>query len=391
MKILIYNPNSFGGNYEYALRLVAAYNKLDGVKCLMLTPSSLAVQKHEIVDHLLSDIPKTKNKFLKKIYFIYRSFVNPLLLLFYVYRRNFEYIIFNDFDQLTSPLWSPMFRIFLPHITRLVILHDPDRDQYLPLKFLSSFTMKAVMQAMHIGLYHEVLPEKNYYQQANILYQKVPHGIYELSEEALPRRHAEIEVFKQDRKLISILGNIREEKNYRLIISSLVHLTETCLLIAGKPANSSISVEQYKQYADSLGVGDRILWYTHYLSEAELKLTIKQSHAIALYYKSSFASQSGLLNLIAPFKKKILVAETASALSKVVKDFSLAPLIRADDEHAFVKQAQEILNSDIPELEERWNAYLAYASWDNHAAIVLETIRQYESTSLGRSISKFFI
>lgn len=388
LNILIYNPNSFGGNYEYSLRLLKAYHAIEGISCELILPNnSIAVSKNEIL-LLLSDQLVIQNNILKKIYFVLRSVLNPMILLYYIIKKgDVKLLIFNDFDQITAPFWSPLYRILLQKVIRVVILHDPDRDKYLPYEFLSRITMKAVMKVMHIGLYHEILPSKSYYINVNAVYQEVPHGIYDLKDESCPKLEQNLCHFKKNRKLICILGNVREEKNYKLIISSLAHLPDVCLLIAGKPASSSVNIDEYMRYATQMKVGDRVHWIIKYLDEGEMRTIINTSDIISLYYKSSFASQSGLLNVIAQFHKRVLVADTPNALSNIVRTFSIAPLIKADDEAAFVKGVKDVLEEDLVQLTKSWNAYLSYASWSNHVSVVLETVNKYESKTFGRGVA----
>ena len=277
MEILIYNPNSFGGNYEYALCLLKAYNEQRGVSCKIVLPKICRLAEGNMEGILLSDTHSFQNRILKKLYFIYRSLLNPLIFFFLVKKlKNVDCIIFNDFDQLTAPVWAPLFRFLLPKVKKVVILHDPDRDDYLPNKRLSGFSMQSVMSCMDIALYHEILPEKTYYSEKKLIYKKVPHGLYQLAPKENHKLNKEIDFFKKDKKVLSIIGNIRDEKNYELIISALSDLPEVCLLIAGKVASSSVDLAGYQRLAENSGVTDRVFWLTHYLNESEMQTIIRK-------------------------------------------------------------------------------------------------------------------
>lgn len=71
-----------------------------------------------------------------------------------------------------------------------------------------------------------------------------------------------------------IPGDIREEKNYEYAIRSLSSNTELRLLIAGNPANQSISIHNYKALARDLNVVDRIMWVEQFLADSELAACI---------------------------------------------------------------------------------------------------------------------
>lgn len=391
MKIVIYNPNSFGGNFEYALQIHKAYNAYAKVDCELVLPGNAKIQADKNIVYLLvHDAPSYQSKWLRRLYFIYRSFINPLRLFLYLRTQKANAVIFNDFDQLSAPFWSILFRYFLRSTTKLVILHDPDRDAYFPIKWLSSFSMKAVMKAMDVGLYHELLPDKSYYH-GKLLLQKVPHGQYSLTTAPDQALAVKVKSFCGDSRVLSILGNIREEKNYELVIRALPSLQNVCLLIAGKAANSSVNIEEYKKLASRLGVHDRILWINRYLTESELRVLIAQSDVVSLYYKASFASQSGLLNVVASFRKKIVVADVPNALSSVVRHFSLAPLVKPDDQHAFTAAVTDLLMQEDVTYLKGWEAYLDYASWNNHVAVVLDILNNHECKAYWRGSTQLSV
>src|SRR5688500_10945304 len=210
MRIIIYNINSFGGNYKYAHELNVAYNKNSRVKsCLLVLPgNSIESDGKHIKKMLLPDISKSGNRLIRKLYFVYRSIVNPFIFFFFLKKQPQSVVIFNDFDQLTSFLWAPFFRFLKRKHVFATVLHDPDRDGYLPSKWLSEITMKAVTGIMHIAFYHEYLPDKKYYQPS-LKKVKVPHGIY-------PPHTADENFYnyvlkqKGAAQLIGILGNIRD-------------------------------------------------------------------------------------------------------------------------------------------------------------------------------------
>src|ERR1700754_569789 len=109
MRIIIYNINSFGGNHEYAKALGEAYHRHESVSETVLLMPKNSKARASYIDHLLlPDIAPSKNKILRRLYFVYRSFINPLRLVRYLRKHPGAFVIFNDYDQLTSFFWSPM-------------------------------------------------------------------------------------------------------------------------------------------------------------------------------------------------------------------------------------------------------------------------------------------
>ena len=255
-----------------------------------------------------------------------------------------------------------------------MVLHDPDRDAYPPSKWFSQYCMKQLMKTMHLGLYHAFLPDKPYYKpNGKTNYLSIPHGIYapEPSDHNLLAKLAEEKANQYT--LISILGNIRPEKNYELAIDALTSFPNLKLLIAGRTANSSVNTVSLKKQARSIGVENRIIWIEKFLSNAEMSAAIEKSDIILLNYAPTFTSQSGILNQVAPFKKKIIVSDTPNALSIIVKQYNLGILCKPDSIRSLVTAIEETLEFDSG--VERWGNYIHYASWNNQTNSILNELK----------------
>jgi glycosyltransferase involved in cell wall biosynthesis len=376
MNVFIYNPNSRGGNYDYAVKLAEAYPVHPSVHAVsLILPSNASAEGAYVRKILLSDQPAFHFKLWSKIYFIWRSLINPIR--FYLDVRKLEgFIIFNDYDQSTAHIWVKLFRRLKSKFVIGVLLHDPDRDLYFRNKGVSEATMKKVMSLMDIAMYHEVLPEKSYYAQGQTKYLSVPHGIYETSsrlrDEAFYRQ---LVSFKGHDKLIGALGNIRKEKNIEMIVSALSEVKKVKLLIAGLPANTSISVEDLKHQIEKESLQDRILFIPRYLNEAELAASCEACDSFILYYAHTFKSQSGMLNLLAPFKKNLLVSDNDSALTRIVKKFNLGLVARADSKPDLIRMLRAFEHGTQP--NSQWESYYQYASWTTHVSLVIKAIEDF--------------
>ena len=379
MNIIIYNPNSRGGNFNYALRLSEAYKSKKEVKQIILVlpcnakiPSSSEARKI-----LLSDQPLFSNFFFSKLYFLYRTFVNPLIFFLFLKKKQ-GYVIFNDFDQVSSYLWVPLYRRLKPKLVFSAVLHDPDRDQYFRNLRLSIATMRSVMSIMDIAFYHEILPVKPYYNSnLQTVFVPVPHGLYDLKvpEEKDRTLQKELETFKgKEFKLIGALGNIRHEKNYKLIIQVLKEVSGVKLFIGGLPANTSVNMMELEQLIENDSLTDRVLILPKYLDDAELRTIASVCDAFILYYSNTFKSQSGILNLLAAFKKTLLVSSNDSPLSKLVKRFNLGLMAKPDRKTELKDMLCKFAENEIPEAD--WQGYFAYASWANHVNMAIHAFKE---------------
>jgi glycosyltransferase involved in cell wall biosynthesis len=379
LNILIYNINSFGGNHSYAVQLFQAYRQHPAVdKVQLIMPANSTLAKDDRVHNvLLADKISSGNPLIKKLYFIYRSFVNPVRLYRLLKKEPSSVVVFNDYDQLSSFYWVPLFkRLKRQHIFS-VILHDPDRDRYLPSKRMAIGSMNKVMSLMDAAFYHGYLPDKPYYK-GNFLKAVVPHGIYPPVEGNETFR-AFIASKRNKRTLLGILGNIRDEKNYELVLEALALLPDCQLLVAGAKANAEVPVERYRKKITELGLEDRVIWVERYLDETELQTAINVCDIVLLYYKPSFTSQSGMLNTIAPYKKKLVVTDTPSALQQVTARYKLGVLAPPDDKTALIQAIQLLQAQQTDEYESGWRQYEQEASWTAHVQIAIETFKKAQA------------
>jgi glycosyltransferase involved in cell wall biosynthesis len=306
----------------------------------------------------------------RKIHFLRRTMRNPLTLLRLLQQEPPSLVIFNDFEQLTAPIWVPMFKAMASKHRYAVILHDPDRDNYPPSKRTSTRCMKALMSLMDLGLYHQHLPDKPYYKGKKTVYLDVPHGLYPppAEDDALAELLANIK--RPELQYATILGNIRPEKNYSLALQALVRFPGMGLIVAGKASNQNISTDTFKAEALALGVAERVIWLERFLTEAEMAAVIHASDLILLYYARSFTSQSGILNTVAPLKKTIVASDGESSLAQTIGRFNIGLLAEPDNLDAFCAALDKALAGEGPH-DADWARYLEYASWAHHANVVV--------------------
>lgn len=370
-RVVIYESSSFGGNYRYAQELIEAYKRHQDVEFATLILPRNADAISETSKKILLNDQLQGSTLKKKLLFLLRTFFNPLFFLCWLTKQQPSIVIFNDFEQLSSPFWVPWFKLFARKHQFYIVLHDPDRDAYPPNRVISGFTMKCLLWLCRNALYHEYLPKKSYYTSSKVKFLSIPHGLY-------PQPTADsillqqLNAKKESKILLSILGNIRVEKNYEQALRCLVDLPDCLLLIAGKPSNSTMNVDALKEMSLHLGVDDRVIWLVCYLTEAELTASIEATDICLLNYLPSFTSQSGLINMYAPFKKKVIISEIESGLSFLNKRFSFGAFCNPLDDQSFIEAVTNVRKQDYADF---WSDYLQYASWDMQVNLVLNEIQ----------------
>jgi glycosyltransferase involved in cell wall biosynthesis len=369
MRIILYNTSSFGGCYDYGRALTQAYQANEDVESGSWwvpinapTDSELPVRKL-----FFSDKPDFKSRFLKQAHFILRNLFNPLILFHKLRRQPKSIVIFNDFEQLTAFFWVPLFSWFLKSRHRfVVVLHDPDRDAYPPGPAFSAWSMRILMGLMDAAIYHDYLPDKSYYQgHSKCHFLDLPHGFYPMPEPDAQMFSLLSEKTSIANTVLTIPGNIRPEKNYDLAIRALAELPGHMLLVAGSASNVRIDTRPWKELALQLGVSERVVWVEKYLTEAELAAVIEIADVIVLNYAVSFTSQSGILNVVAPFRKELIVSDGPSSLASVLKKFHVGELVKPGSLSSLVAGLKKLADEEV-EVRHQWEDYLKYASWENH-------------------------
>lgn len=374
--IIIYESSAHGGCYKYAIELFKAYQPTEGVNrvSLLLPRNAEYINSKGGVEKIL--LPDNKQG--KKWHFLWRQFVNPWLLFQYLKRYNTDnmsrtFVLLNDFEQTSAPLWAPLFRLFLKKYWFGVFLHDADRDGYPPSPKYSAWCMKKMMRLMHLGLYHGSLPDRTYYKNTKTHFQKVEHGLYAPAKPDQKLRN-QISDWKQafGGPILIIPGHIRAEKNYELAFEALRGKANIGLIIAGSPANSAYSVLELKELATKWGVDKQLLWINKYLTEEEMTAALQSADIVLLYYAASFHAQSGILNQVAPLQIPVITGKLENALTQTVEQYNLGWTIPADNANALSELLSQI---DPRNLQPNWETYYADSAWEKQSTMVTSLVK----------------
>lgn len=370
MKVYIYESSSKGGCFVYAQYLATEATKM-GYQVELILPKKTIISVKSTIYHskflLITDKTEHFPKLLARLQFLYRQVLNPVIFLFYLWRkRSNGLVIWNDFEQLSAPIWT----LFLGNKNRhAIILHDPDRDNYPPFKGFSEWCMKKIVDGMHLIVYHGFLPKKKYYPlPESKKYLSIQHGIYP-SVESNKNLIQEIlnKTLTYQRWLI--LGNIREEKNYNLAIETLQYFPQSCLLIAGSVSQQGVDLEKWKHKSKEYGVADRVFWDVRYLPESDFQAYIESSDIILLNYKSTFVSQSGILNSIVPYRKQFVYKKGESGLAYTCEKYRLGVPCYGDDITSWIESIKEASQTNN---KDKFDSYLSDATWKNSVESIVK-------------------
>jgi glycosyltransferase involved in cell wall biosynthesis len=137
-------------------------------------------------------------------------------------------------------------------------------------------------------------------------------------------------------------------------------------------------VDFYRNLALELGVGDRVRFFDEFVPDEKLASYFAASDVVVLTYDKTFHSQSGVLNVAARARRRVLASAGESPLKDCVQKFKLGVFVEPDDLNALKigmklatsAESQEV--SDSPD----WEGYEAFASWDKNVTRILEAVEK---------------
>ena len=372
------------------MELYGAYRRHPDVEEVVLLLPANAALDGEGGERILLPDDRTGSRW----HFLWRHFVNPLILLRYLLKssKGFggfsrtqqpgqTFVLLNDFEQMSAPLWAPLFRWLLRGIKMGVFLHDADRDAYPPSPAISGWCMKQMMRCAHLALFHGTLPQRSYYHpNGKTTYLCVKHGLYPPAVPDAGTLHAIAEWGKGLRVKYIIPGHIRPEKNYEMAIQALVTAPDAGLIIAGSPANSNITTHGLRRLALEQGVANRVLWLEQYLSEPEMSAALSAADVVLLYYAGSFHAQSGILNQVVPLRKPVITGNLPNALTETVKEYQLGWVVEADNPVQLAR-CMQLLDPDS--INPQWDRMTHEVAWDKQVGEVMDKVNRL-MRSVGR-------
>lgn len=134
-----------------------------------------------------------------------------------------------------------------------------------------------------------------------------PHPLYDNFGDVVNQEEARRFLsIHQKGKLVLFFGFIRDYKGLDLLLKAFAHpkirSMPVSLVVAGEFYTKK---EPYLKLAQSLGIGDRIIWRTNFIPNEEVRYYFSAADLVAQPYKS--ATQSGVTQVAYHFEKPMLV------------------------------------------------------------------------------------
>lgn len=388
MRILIHCPASSGGSAEHVHYQAQAFLRR-GEEVVVLCPDDFLPGRNP--DYTaLRDYRSLHNKskptgLLPRYFAIARKAASFLgaqwRLAWEIYRRKPDFVLLDSYAEYLAPLWVWPHWILAKFcgVFYVVNIHDPVRDFVVGPKWWHNWSVSLAYWPIRLGVVHQHLTEREVIPP-HVAVVEAPVGVYDLQEAKVdPRELRRAWGAGKGSVVFLSFGFIRDNKNVDLLIRALVVNPEATLVVMGSAQSSSNKpMSYYRNLAENLGVSKRVIFREEFVPDAALAGYFTAANYIAITYSGTFHSQSGVLNVAARARRRVLASAGESPLKSSVTHYRLGEFVEPDNLEALAsgmnklcRQARGAAEAPAPD----WDGYVAYASWDSNAAIILKAAK----------------
>ncbi len=374
--LLLFCPFTYGGMFEYALHQGKALSR--HFEVTFLCPDNIEPKQIETFSEYFRFLPllpkdsplSSDGRFRRAWRTLQKLLENYRILDQTIREQAFPSILFASFAEYFAPLWAHRFRkLAKQEIQFGAVIHDPVRDFQLGPGWWHRLSIREAYSFLHLAFVHEALSldTAGGHPPKTVI---VPHGPYPVPAPTRKANHPPQEWgFPSDAPLFLSFGHIRDGKNLDLFIRAMKRFPDVHLLVAGKEQSSAQKpVAYYRRLARNAGVENRCRFLHRYIEKQEASDLFAASSVVLLTYSAQFHSASGVLNMVASFKKPVLASAGSGPLKTAVLSYSLGVWIEPDSLASLEEGIARIL--EPPREPSRWDRYLEDHSWETHAARV---------------------
>jgi glycosyltransferase involved in cell wall biosynthesis len=311
--------------------------------------------------------------------FLAGQFVNPRRGIAHAAARGAGLLHFANINHLSFPSWRGALKASGVRVCATV--HDVKRPTPILSRRWEDRQLKAFYRTADALFVHANHQADELIAFAGIEPEKihvVPHGPYAhgpLPEDrGLARARWGLPV---DRQVALFFGQIREEKNLDRLIDALARCERRPhLVVAGAGGSRERQpVDFYHRRAREAGVEDRVTFIARYLADEEVGELFAASDWVALPYRSTFTSQSGVLNVAANYERPVL-AGPAPVLTETVAGSDIGVVCAGDTAEAIAEGIDRLCRRVEAGYRHGFAAYRDRYSWAENVRRTLSVYKQ---------------
>ena len=389
MRISFYNFFHAGGIGRYTADLLGALARHEDLDIeLMCTPQFRwqAIEGVEVWPGLFPITHSMPN--LRRARFLLGNWISPRRALRRVNGRKADIIHFSEFNHLTYPFWRR--RLKRTGAKVVVSVHDVARQKAILHRGWEDRNLIAFYRAADALLVHSPQQVKSLQAFAGVWADRihlVPHGPVDYgpcksSRQDLHRAYG----VPESASVGLFFGQLRDEKNLEGLLEAL-SLTNrrVYLIVAGQAGSRHRSGAYYEALARQFGIADRVQFRWGHVPDAEVPRLFTVADWVALPYRRSFTSQSGVLNVAMQYERPVLVG-TAPALAEAARSEDIGEAVRGESPEYLAGALERLLDRLEKPAAFDFAGYRARNSWAENARITADIYRSLVHDQAARGV-----
>lgn len=315
---------------------------------------------------------------LRKARFLTAQWRNPHRLLAAARKEQLDIIHLQSFHHLSFAQWRRA--AAASGLKWVISAHDIKRDVAVLNKGWEDEQLKAAYRFADAILVHSNYQKQELIAFAGVLPDRirlVPHGPYVYPTPTATREEIRTTLgIPQGVDTALFFGQIRDDKNLEAFLEALSTTgVDTHLIVAGQPGGRHQTADHYRTLCKHLGIQDRVHFYFGHVPDEEVGKFFVAADWVALPYRESFTSQSGVLNIAAQFDRPILVSN-APVLKETIEHSGIGYICSDDQPTALSEGIAAMYEKKRAITPADFQRYRHDHSWDVNARICISLYQE---------------
>jgi len=311
---------------------------------------------------------------LRRWRFLKGQFVNPIRAIGRASEKNLDVLHLANINHLTFPYWRSALE--KTDVKIVASAHDVKRQKSIVCRLWEDRQLVAFYQYADALFVHSDYQARELVQFADVNREKVhvvphgpyPHGTVSGTQDEMRQRWD----LPRDGQIALFFGQVRDEKNLDRFIHGLAQSNASpYVVVAGQAGGRHRDIDYYQGLAERMDVDDRIFFFPRYITDEEVGELFVAADWAALPYRTSFTSQSGVLNTAAHYGRPVLVSQ-APVLRETVEACDIGVVCEGSEHHQIASGIEAICRRVETGYGHDFAAYQQAYSWVENAKRTLE-------------------
>lgn len=369
-----------GGIGRYAHELVGLMNRVDGLEIELACPTNYEWLDGADYSTWPGLLPVgSGNRLTRRLGFLRAQFANPSRAMRRARETGCQIVHLSNINHLTFPFWSRTAR--RAGLKIVATAHDVRRAKAMihrgyENRQLASFYASADALFVHSAHQRDDLLEFSECDPERV--HIVPHGPYSYGAASGSREELRDRLgLPRVRSVAIFFGQIRDEKNLDILIRALGRCPDRPhLVVAGHSAGGAHrGLSGYRELADECSISDDITFVEGYLPDELVADYFTAADFVALPYRRSFTSQSGVLNVAAHYRRPVLATDTVT-FRETIETCRIGRLVEGEDVETLTEGLEWMTrHARSPEQPWEFDDYETRFGWDANVRTTVEVYR----------------